>query len=93
MQRLIAALVVSLVSCSRPSLALMVDEARYPIERSPFSLGDTMIGLLVIGAGWVASDIAYRRMIGRAPTLGQRIIWTALLIIAGASIVGIIRRW
>ncbi len=56
---------------------------------------DVIVGLLIFGLGYIVymvADVAFRTVSGRAPSLTERIAWTAMLIIGGAIVMGIFRK-
>ena len=56
---------------------------------------DFIVGLVILGVGYMVyllADVAFRTVNGRAPSLAERIAWTAMLVIGAAIVVGIFRK-
>ena len=56
---------------------------------------DFIVGLVILGIGYMVymlADVAFRTVIGRAPSIVERIAWTAMLVIGGAIVVGIFHK-
>lgn len=69
-------------------------EDRYGVEPpGQGSFGDVIVGLLIVGIGYLVADIAFRAVNGRAPSSVERIVWTAMLVFGGAVILGVFRKW
>ena len=92
MKRLVLVLAVFFFFSGLPAVTVMGSEGRVPIEPTSLSIEDLIFGVLILGAGWFVADIAFRAVNGRAPTGGQRIVWTILIIFGGAVLVSVLRQ-